>query len=561
MSKTKSILENIINWMFILICVIGVTFTLIYIFYTSTALLTSDSVITDVLSHQQLINKQFFLTNWYYGNEFWFFSLSIPTSLLSIIIKNNILLRQVSVFITALIFFFLLYHYGKIFLNKKSTLILILIFLTGISYSILDYFYAFNAYLTVCINSLLLLLLYYNCISQKENRKLYFLLSIIFTFLLNCTSLRYFPSVTFPFVVTELILILVANKKLKLVKILNKENKTVLKLMIILIVAFLGLIVFILLANIYSYEQRAGAFFAEKISIKKLNKDVGAVIDSIHSFFGYDNKNNAITFLTGDQYFVKNKRNYPIISFFSFTNIIKMAMCVVCMIVSPIILLKNYKKNDSKLNFLLIFNIISFITMLTLYIYSNNFFYNRSELKYYIFNMILFIITSLYFLYNYVSKNKILNYTIDLFMITYMISNLYTTFLTIRDNDKKVPEKKYELVNLLKKNNLDYGYGGYWNSIISYYLSNYTITVAPVKNFDDTISPDRWYSDKRWYSNNKKHRGRVFLILDEKALIYRGNIINLYGVPDQILKCSGYNVLVYNKNPFIDKFFDDVNIS
>lgn len=168
--------------------------------------------------------------------------------------------------------------------------------------------------------------------------------------------------------------------------------------------------------------------------------------------------------------------------------------------------------------------------------------------------MIIFIMTSLYFLYNYVSKNKILSYIVDLFIIVYMISNLYTTYLTINDNGKKAQKEKYELVNLLKENDLDYGYGGIWNSLISYYLSDYKITVAPVIIYSDNIRPYKWYSDKRWYEDTEKHRGKVFLILDERDLVYRTNIINYYGLPNDVLSCKGYEVLIYDKNPFIKTF-------
>ena len=66
---------------FILLSILGVmglVATLIYIFHSSTAILTSDSVITDVLSHQQRLNNEFFLKTWYYGNEFWIFQQYLP---------------------------------------------------------------------------------------------------------------------------------------------------------------------------------------------------------------------------------------------------------------------------------------------------------------------------------------------------------------------------------------------------------------------------------------------------------------------------------------------------
>ena len=69
--------------------IVGICLTIYYIFYTSTALLTSDSVITDVVAHYQRVNKEFILHNWYYTNEFWLFSLTIPVYLLSFFIKKK----------------------------------------------------------------------------------------------------------------------------------------------------------------------------------------------------------------------------------------------------------------------------------------------------------------------------------------------------------------------------------------------------------------------------------------------------------------------------------------
>ncbi len=121
--KNTGVADKIIKILFAIAMILGAFFTLVYIFYTSTALLTSDSVITDVLAHQQVVNHQILLSSWYYGNEFWLFSLSIPTLIISFFIKNNLLLRQVSVLITAVFFFILLYQTGKKFIGKKEALL------------------------------------------------------------------------------------------------------------------------------------------------------------------------------------------------------------------------------------------------------------------------------------------------------------------------------------------------------------------------------------------------------------------------------------------------------
>ena len=120
--------NNFIIILLFILGILGLIATLIYIFHSSTAILTSDSVITDVLSHQQRLKNTLFLKTWYYGNEFWLFSLSIPTYLLSFFIKNNVILRQISVLITAILFFFLIIKYCKKSFNFKQTIIIFLIY-------------------------------------------------------------------------------------------------------------------------------------------------------------------------------------------------------------------------------------------------------------------------------------------------------------------------------------------------------------------------------------------------------------------------------------------------
>lgn len=545
--NSYNILKKIIKVMFFITMILGIGFTLTYIFYTSTALLTSDSVITDVNVHLQIMDKQFLLTNWYYGNEFWLLALNIPTLILSFIIKNSLLLRKISVLITAIIFFFLLYKYGKKFLNKKQTILFIIIFLTGISYSILDYFYAFNAYLTVVINSMVVLYLFYLVVFEKSKNKLLNIGLFVYVFLVNVGSIRYFPSVIIPLILTELIMLGIENSDIKLKKFVIKNKEIMFNLLKVLIVAIVSIGIFFVLTKVYHYEQRAGTATISELTGEVVLTDIASIVKCINNFFGYDNSNHVLTFLTGEQYFVNNHRTYPLISFFTFTNIIKIFACFLFIIVTPIFLFRKYKENDKKINFLLIFNTLSWAIMIFVYIFTFCFFYNNSELKYFIFNIVINICLSLYCIYKYFCKTNIKTLMFDIFILLYIISNLYTTFLTIRDNGSKVMKEKYELVNLLKKNNLTFGYGGFWNGLLTYFLSDYKITVASIQ-FTAGIQRYNWDSDVRWYNT---HNANVFLIVDEKDYKYYKKYKDDYDKPIKILKCKGFRIYVYDGDPFV----------
>ena len=535
------------NMILFAILIIGISLTIVYIFYTSTAFLTSDSVITDVIAHQQKIHGQFILSNWYYGNEFWLFSLTVPTYLLSFVIKDNLLLRQICVLITTIIFFILLYIYGKKFLNKKDNIMLLTIFSTGISYSVLDYFYSFNAYLTVIINSMLLLYVYFKTFNEKNNKKRYYVLSLILTFMFSVGSLRYLPSVTAPFIITELILVFIDNYNKDLRKVYN--NTKIAKIFGIVIVVIVSLIGYYLLTNTYHFETRAATGDYIKLTTDNLIKNVGSVFECLFNFFGYDNKSHPYTFMVGTGYFLEWNKNYSIYSISGMFNFIKFIASILFIVVVPVALFKKYKNKDKNINFLLIFNTISWMIMIYLFVFSDSFFHNYSECKYFLFNIIINIILSIYCVYKYFSINKNFKIIFDIFFILYIISNLYQTYIVVMEHNKTVVDSRYELTKTLQANNLTFGYGNFWAGLMTNFLSDYKIEIASVE-LKDEIVPDKWYSDSKLYNKNY-HNGKTFLVLNSYEYEnYSGIYIEKYGKPDDVL-VSGVNyIYVYNKNPF-----------
>lgn len=537
---------------YLILAFIGVILTLIYIFKTSTSILTSDSVITDVLAHEQKINKQFFLKNWYYGNEFWFFSLSIPTLLLSFFMSNQILIRQISVLITAIIFFIILYRYGKKFLSKKDTWILITIFLSGISYSILDYFYAFNAYLTVVINSMLLLFMYFKSFEEKEKKKIYYILGIIFTFMFNMGSLRYIPSVVIPFILTECVFIFIDNQESKKLKDLIKKNSKVKKLFILVLVAVCGFCTYKFLTINLNFKNRASSTNYNEVEMESIQNGVNAIADCVFNFFGYDNKNHPNTFMMPSGYFLKQHKNFSIISFRGLSYLIKFVVSIIFMIITPITLFKNFKKNNRKIQFLIVFNMISWLMMIYCYLFTGDFFYNCSELKYFIFNIILNIILGIYCISKFYIKTPLINKLFQILFIFYIIANIYQTANIIVEHDQKTLDRRYELVNILEKNKLTFGYSSFWDGLITYYLSNYKITCVGVSLTGD-IQADYWYSDRRWYQPNY-HTGRTFLVMNSWEKSQKKFFKKTLGKPNKEIETKNYVIFIYDKNPLNNYF-------
>lgn len=535
--------------------IIGCLFSLIYIFKTSTAMLTSDSVITDVIVHQQKLNKQIFLTDWYYGNEFWFFALNIPVLILSFVIKNVLLLRQVSVLITGIIFFILLYRFSKKFLDKQSTICLMAIFASGISYSVLDYFYSFNAYLTVLINAMFLLLMYYKCFEEKNTKTIYFVLASIFTFLFNMGSVRYLPLVVIPFFLTELIIIIIENIDLDIKELFHKNKSKLRNLCLIIIVTLCAIIMYKIFKTVLHFEDRATLGQYSKIKSTNLLKGIRAIIDCVMSFFGYNNLNNSQLFMMSKHYFLNQNKEFFICSLPGLVNFIKLIISILFMIIMPIKLYKNFKKLDKSIKFLLIFNTISWMIMLYLYLFTNGFFYNESELKYFLFNISLNLIIGLYFIFKFWLKKPIIKLIIYISLISYILSCIYSTVVIVYEHNSSVIKDKYELVNALEENNLTFGYAYFWDSLLTNFLSNYKIESVGIE-FGEKLSPYKWYSNKKWYEKGY-HTGRTFFAFTNKEVI-GDYYIDVYVKPDEIVETKNYKIYIYNKNPFDDEFYKKI---
>ena len=184
--------------------------------------------------------------------------------------------------------------------------------------------------------------------------------------------------------------------------------------------------------------------------------------------------------------------------------------------------------------------------MIYSYLFMDGFFYNSSELKYFIFNIILNIILGIYCIFKFYAIKPVTKVIFECLLIFYVIANIYQTSVIVVEHDQKALDRRYELVNVLKENNLTFGYADFWDGLMTYYLSNYKITTVSVIT-DDRVSSYRWYSDKRWYDSGY-HTGKTFLALNSNGKLFKDFYKMYYGNPDKIVETD------YNKNPFDNEF-------
>ncbi len=134
MKKVIKSINNNLDKIIIIVISVLILNLLFYIFVGSKAIINSDSTFIVDYSIEQIETKSIFPTTWVNSNDFWIYSL-IP--IITPLIRMGVSLfasRQIAVLLQTLAFFLLLYDfYKKVFNDKKGMIIMILMFLSGIS--------------------------------------------------------------------------------------------------------------------------------------------------------------------------------------------------------------------------------------------------------------------------------------------------------------------------------------------------------------------------------------------------------------------------------------------
>ena len=111
-----------------------------------------------------------------------------------------------------------------------------------------------------------------------------------------------------------------------------------------------------------------------------------------------------------------------------------------------------------------------------------------------------------------------------------------------------------ELTNFLKKNDLEYGYAGFWSSGITTFLAKEEIKIRQVSCNEENIRPQTWVMSDRWYKG-ENYRGKSFILLDsfrDDEGYLRGcnekTLLAQFGKPEKVLEFEGDMIFVYENN-------------
>lgn len=98
-----------------------------------------------------------------------------------------------------------------------------------------------------------------------------------------------------------------------------------------------------------------------------------------------------------------------------------------------------------------------------------------------------------------------------------------------------------ELVDLMYKNNIKYGYADFWDAYITMMLSNGEVTLVGFQGSE--LTPFYWLTSQKWYEE-ENYDGRHCILIKNDAIINE----KYYIMADEIVYHKNYVLLIFNNS-------------
>lgn len=134
-------------------------------------------------------------------------------------------------------------------------------------------------------------------------------------------------------------------------------------------------------------------------------------------------------------------------------------------------------------------------------------------------------------------------------MTLLLIASLMINIACVAQLDYNPDREEYELIEVLKNNDLTTGYGDYWDSNIITYLSGGDVTVRAVILHHDTVVPYRFLACERWYQTYPE---RFFIVTYTGKDKWTHDLDVPYTVkPESVYPVGNYLVYVFNQSDIL----------
>lgn len=503
--------------------------TLVYVFTTYTVGFNSDSAAANLLAREQMRTGQLFPKTWNHSTGIFIVFYNLLMIPLSLLIKDQLILRSVAVAIVLAVFVLLLRYYSRSAFNSNFYLVMLCFFFSGTSAMVIDMAFAQAAYLISLLDNLIVLVLLTKAFDDGlkiRNKKWFALL------LLDVAYLGIYGTLNLAYQILPLL----GAMGLYLILEYGKEPYAPIKadafrwvkiLLAITAASAAGLAVDAGLRNYTGFISSTDAV---------AYPDISSLADSFLSFV-----------LSGLGY-MQDVRVFTLAGVMNAIIVFAFIGAVVCCI----LLFKKYHEQPFAMKLLMNFSLsifaIFFYFDFTIYSYN-------TDLHRYFFKPLIFLwILAAYYIYTYVmSKGFLIKIAalsiVGMFSLPYMLAGIPQLI--------QYPELHTEqlaLMSYLQEHGLKHGYATFWNAGSNTVLSNFDIEIGGVF-FSNPITPFYWLSSTMSY-DPEKYTGDTFLLLTETENDLFSHSVGLkrLGEPKDVLFFEDYIIYVFPYNVAEDNF-------
>jgi len=210
-----------------------------------------------------------------------------------------------------------------------------------------------------------------------------------------------------------------------------------------------------------------------------------------------------------------------------------------------------YKSKNNNKNGALVFLPLVFLTNSIVFILKDNIEPNHLTIRYLVFIPFILITGLMYSLYKF-KKNQIKLYVVIILMLIFSIAtNTYLNKPNIsKANFSKNIYKNYKLLAVLYRNNLNYGFSGYWNGLVNTVISENQIKIRAISCEKNKIIPFYFITNDGWYYSQKEAKN-YFIILDNSVFLNgcdKSSLVNQFGQYDKYISFEDMNIFIWNKD-------------
>lgn len=260
------------------------------------------------------------------------------------------------------------------------------------------------------------------------------------------------------------------------------------------------------------------AVFTTEYLFKKLGLITDyAVVSGLQLASPTQISNNSKIFLNGwFQYFGAQSEIYADHQFEPMFMAFRSALIVVISAVGLLTIISSFKNGNKLDKALSIAFIVSFCTILGLYIFSTSLAINFLTVRYFTVPFVLLLIIVLRHLDGKIQNARLITVSIFVISIFSMMDGINRLIPCWGGCGPRVSNSA-QVADVLQKNGLRFGYGNWWIAGGPTILSRENVFIAPVNVAGTEVIPFPYMMNPEWYDNNHQDREKFLLLLEHEA--------------------------------------------